>query len=155
MRTGPMAGSARSSRRVRMDLILRWGLGVGLAIACVDALAFEVMRGLRDFDLRAAIELVDLLANLVLCGWAGYRAAAAAGQLRPGLEAAVIAGVLAGLAAAGYQALRGGEALAPADLVELLALNIVLAAAAGAMGAWTGSSLRKGVPPGPGQGPPR
>ena len=150
-----MAGSARAPRRVRMDLILRWGLGVGLAIACVDALAFEVMRGLGDFDLRAAIELVDLVANLVLCGWVGYRVAAAAGELRAGLEAAVTAGVLAGLAAAAYQALRGGEPVAPTDLVEMLALNIVLAAAAGVVGAWTGSSLRKGVPPGPGQGPPR
>jgi hypothetical protein len=81
-----------------MRLILRWGLAIAVVIACVDALSGEATRSVSDADLRAAIELVDLIVNLGLFGLASFRVAAALGELRPGLEAAVLGGILAGLA---------------------------------------------------------
>ena len=137
-----------------MGLIFRWGLGAGAAIAVVDILAGEVMRGLTDTDLAAAIELVDLLVNLALFGLAAHRVAAALGELRAGLEAAVLAGLVAGLASVAYQLARVAGP-SSVESVSLLALNVVLAAAAGALGAWTGSSARREPPPGARQNPGR
>ena len=138
--------------RATMGLILRWGLGVGIAIALVDFAAGEMTRSVTGTDLAAAIELIDYVINLVLFGWAGYQVARAAGELRPGLESAVLAGLLAGLAGVGYMLARGGEATAPEELVFLVAWNIVLAASAGAVGAWSGSTARREAPPGSNRG---
>ena len=129
-----------------MRLILLWGLAIGCAIACVDVLAGEASRSLSDADVRAAIELVDLIVNLGLCGWASFRVATALGELRPGLEAAVLAGAVAGLVGIVYQVVRPLEAPAAEDLVALVAWNIVLAAVAGSLGAWAGN-LRRPAPP--------
>jgi hypothetical protein len=131
-----------------MSLTLTWGLAVGIVIALVDLLAREITRGITDTDLAAAIVLLDLLINLGLCGLAGYRVAAARREIRPGLEAAVLAGFLAGAGGLVYQLARGGEPAEPSEIVFLLAWNIVLAAGAGALGAWGGSSGRQEAPPG-------
>ena len=125
-----------------MRLTLLWGLAAGVAIACVDALAGEATRSVGDTDLRAAIELVDLIVNLGLFGWASFRVTAALSELRPGLEAAVLAGGVAGLAGVAYQVTRPSEPLAVESLVGLVAWNIVLAAAAGSLGAWAGNLRR-------------
>jgi len=131
-----------------MSLILRWGLAVGLVIVLVDAAAGELTRSISDGDLAAAVELVDLLVNLALLGWVGHRVAGALGDLRNGLEAAVLAGLIAGLGGVGYHLVRGGEPTTPTDAVALVAWNVVLAAAAGALGAWVGSAVRRDRPPG-------
>ena len=131
-----------------MRLILAWGLGAGIVIALVDLLASEITRGITDTDLAAAIVLLDLMVNLALCGFAGYRVAIARRELRSGLEAAVLAGALAGIGGLAYQLARGGEPLEPSEAVFLLAWNVVLAAAAGALGAWGGSSGRPDAPAG-------
>jgi len=131
-----------------MALTLLWGLGAGIAIVLVDLLASEISRGITDGDLAAAIWLLDLLANLGLCALAGYRVALARRELRSGLEAAVLAGLLAGIGGLLYQLARGGEPMEPSEVVFLLAWNVVLAAAAGALGAWGGSSGRPDAPPG-------
>jgi hypothetical protein len=131
-----------------MALTLVWGLGAGIAIALVDLLASEITRGITDGDLAAAIWLLDLLVNLGLCGLAGYRVALARRELRSGLEAAVLAGLLAGIGGLVYQLARGGEPMEPSEIVFLLAWNVVLAAAAGALGAWGGSSGSPDAPPG-------
>jgi hypothetical protein len=136
-----------------MGLSVRWGLGAGVVIALVDFLAVETTRGVSDTDLAAAIVLVDLLVNLVLCGWAGYRVAGALGEMRAGLEAAVLAGLVAGLAGTAYHVVRATEATSTVDSVFLVAFNVVLAAGAGALGAWTGSSARREIPPGGRRGP--
>jgi len=130
-----------------MRLILLWGLATGVAIACIDVLAGEATRSVSDTDLRAAIELVDLIINLGLCGWASFRVAAALGELRPGLEAAVLAGSVAGLAGIVYQLVRPSEPPAIENLVALAAWNIVLAAVAGSLGAWAGNIRRPASPP--------
>jgi hypothetical protein len=129
-----------------MRLTLTWGLGIGVAIACVDLLAGEATRSVADADLGAAIELVDLLVNLALCGWVAFRVAAALRELRPGLEAAVLAGLLAGCVGVGYQVARPSQPTTPENLVALVAWNVVLAAAAGSLGAWAGS-VRRPEPP--------
>ena len=131
-----------------MRLILAWGLGAGITIALVDLLASEITRGITDTDLAAAIVLLDLMVNLALCGLTGYRVALAGREMRPGLEAAVLAGLLAGLGGLVYQLARGAEPTDASEVVFLLAYNIVLAAGAGALGAWGGSSGRQDAPPG-------
>src|SRR5207253_2722460 len=130
-----------------MGLILRWGLGLGLAIALADAVAAEVALSVNDVDLNAAIVLVDELISLTLYGLAGYRVGGALGEMRSGLEAAVLAGLVAGCAAVVYQLVRGTEPLTTAQSVESLALNVVMAAAAGALCAWV-ASTRRPSPPG-------
>jgi hypothetical protein len=129
-----------------MRLIILWGLATGVVIACVDAAAGEAARSLANTDLRAAVELVDLIVNLGLFGWAGFRVAAALGELRPGLEAAVLAGGVAGLAGVVYQVARPTEPPAVDNLVALVAWNIVLAAVAASLGAWA-ANLRRLPPP--------
>ena len=119
-----------------------------MAIALVDTLASEITRGITDTDLAAAIVLLDLMVNLALCGFAGYRVAIARREMRPGLEAAVLAGLLAGIGGLVYQMARGAEPTDASEIVFLLAYNIVLAAGAGALGAWGGSSGRQNAPPG-------
>jgi hypothetical protein len=131
-----------------MSLILRWGLAAGLVIVLVDAAAGELTRSISDGDLAAAVELVDLLVNLALLGWVGYQVAGALGELRNGLEAAVLAGLIAGLGGVAYHLVRGAEPTTPTDAVALIAWNIVLAAASGALGAWVGSAVRRDRPPG-------
>ncbi|HZR99021.1 MAG TPA: hypothetical protein VFE37_09965 [Chloroflexota bacterium] len=135
-----------------MLVTLAWGVGVGVVIALVDVLASQLSLRITDTDLAAAIELLDLLINLGLCGLAGYRVAAARGELRSGLEAAVLAGLIVGLAGVGYNLARGPEELAAADAVYLVAMNVVLAAGAGALGAWGGSATRLRQPPGSDRG---
>jgi hypothetical protein len=131
-----------------MLVTLAWGAGVGVVIALVDVLASQLSLRITDTDLSAAIELLDLLINLGLCGMAGYRVAAARGELRSGLEAAVLAGLIAGLSGVGYNLARGPEQFAAADAVYLVAMNVVLAAGAGALGAWGGSAAGLRQPPG-------
>jgi hypothetical protein len=125
-----------------MRLILPWGLAIGVIIACVDAVAGEAARSVTDTDLRAAIELVDLIVNLGLFGWISFRLAAVFGEMRPGLETAVLAGCVAGLAGVGYQFVRPSEPVSAENVVALVAWNIVLAAAAGSLGAWVGNMRR-------------
>ena len=139
-----------------MSLTLRWGLGVGLAIAVMDLLVAELARGLGRTDLAAAVVNVDQLISLVLWGWAGYRVAGAAGVLRAGLETAVLAGLVAGLANGVYELVRGVEGLGSTSLaVQAVSLNVVLAAAAGLLGAWAAISSRRASPPGRGGDPRR
>jgi hypothetical protein len=128
-----------------MGLILRWGLGLGLAIVLVDLLAVELIRPMADEDLVAGILLVDMVVSLVLYGWAGYQVGSRLKELRAGLEATVLAGVIAGLGATAYTLVRPFEELSLASAVALVAQNIVLAAGAGAFGAWLATGRR--VPP--------
>ncbi len=129
-----------------MGLTLRWGLGVGLALAIIDAVSAEIRQAVGGTDLTAAIELADLAANLTLYGLAGFRVARAAGAMRAGLEAAVLAGVLVGCSGVAYNLVRGEAPLA-VDAVALVAWNVVLGSLAGAMGAWGGTARRPAPPP--------
>ncbi|HEY7068126.1 MAG TPA: hypothetical protein VII06_42135 [Chloroflexota bacterium] len=129
-----------------MRLTLLWGLAVGVAIACVDLLALQFLRSITDEDLAAAITLVDVAIGLLLTGWVGYRVARALGEMRPGLEAAVLAGIVAGLAAAATSYLLPLEEPSTANAVYLVAQNILFAAAAGSLGAWM-ATARRSVPP--------
>src|SRR4051794_24403669 len=99
----PRAASGKASARpdgvrwpATMRLILLWGLGLGLVTVVIDVIAGEAARNVNDTDLAAAINLVDQLIGFVLYGWVGYRVARIVRELRQGLEAAVLAGVIAG-----------------------------------------------------------
>src|SRR5687768_14757427 len=116
-----------------MRLILRWGLGIGVAIALIDALAVEVARTLTDQDVVAGIIVVDQFISLALYGWAGYQIGGRLRELRPGLETAVLASLIAGCAAAAYSFWRPLEAPSMTAAVMVVAENVILAAAAGAV----------------------
>jgi type III secretory pathway component EscS len=133
-------------RRAAMRLILLWGLAVGVAIACVDLLALQFLRSITDEDLAAAITLVDVAIGLLLTGWVGYRVARALDEMRSGLEAAVLAGIVAGLVAAATSYLLPLEEPSSANAVNLVAQNILFAAASGSLGAWA-ATTRRSVPP--------
>ena len=77
--------------------------------------------------------------GFVLYGWVGYRVARIVRERRQGLEAAVLAGVIAGtLGIESYNLVRPTEDFGSAKAVELLAWNIVAAASAGSVGAGAG-----------------
>ena len=130
-----------------MSVILRWGLGVGLAIGIVDFLTVELSRGLSDVDVIAAVQWLNMLASLALFGWAAYRVARSFAEVRPGLEAAVLAGVLAGILAFSHASVGGAESPTLTLAVQAVALNVVLAAIGGTLGAYSGST-RRTQPPG-------
>lgn len=130
-----------------MRLTLLWGIAVGLLIAGVDLVAAETARRVTDRDLATGIEIIDLVANLAAFGWVAFRMAATAGEMRTGLETAVLAGIAAGLAGIVYQTVRASEPTTPDSVVALIAWNIVLSAVAGSLGAWVGSMRRTESPP--------
>jgi hypothetical protein len=130
-----------------MGLILRWGLGIGVAVALIDALAVEVARTLTDEDVVAGIVVVDQLISLALYGWAGYQIGGRLRELRPGLETAVLASLIAGLVAAAYGFWRPLEAPSLTSAVTVVAENVILAAAAAAVGVWLATARRPAPPP--------
>jgi hypothetical protein len=132
-------------------VILRWGLVIGVLVGLIDVVTSELTRGAAETDLVLALETIDLILNLGLCGLAGYRVASALGEMRPGLEAAVLAGLIVGAIGIGYHLARGTEDFGAAQMVEMVAWNIVLAASAGSLGAW-GRTARREAPPGPPDG---
>jgi uncharacterized protein YacL len=129
-----------------MRLILLWGLGLGLATVVIDVIAGEAARNINDTDLAAAINLVDQLIGFVLYGWVGYRVARIVRELRQGLEAAVLAGVIAGALGIVYNLVRPTQDFGTTEAVELLAWNIVAAASAGSVGAWLATMRRPEAP---------
>jgi hypothetical protein len=125
-----------------MHVILRWGILGGIAIAVVDLVAGELSRTVTDAEAMAWIEGVDLAFTVVVTGWLGFRVAKLTGEMRSGLETAVIAGLIAGVAAAIQSAVRTPADATAISMVSNLAWNIVLASAAGALGAWVGGLAR-------------
>jgi hypothetical protein len=59
-----------------------------------------------------------------------------------------VAGAIAGASAVAYTSVRLGAPASTTTIVLLLALNVVLTAAAGALGAWAGSLARPKAPRG-------
>lgn len=129
-------------------LTVGWALGAGVAVALIDMLTRELIRVTHNVDLATALDLVDLCANFGLFGWAAFRVASTLRDLRAGLEAAVLAGLVAGILAVTYYLVRHASSLVAADVVQLLALNVVFAAVGGGAGAWAGSQRRPSTPDG-------
>ncbi|MBX5491107.1 MAG: hypothetical protein IRZ14_08100, partial [Chloroflexi bacterium] len=115
-----------------------WGIGAGVAVALVDLVTRELARITHEPDLATALDTLDLAANFGLFGWAGYRAAQALREFRPGLEAAVLAGVVTGVFAVVYNVVRYPDILTGSHVVQLMAWNIIYASLGGVMGAWLG-----------------
>ncbi|HLI25838.1 MAG TPA: hypothetical protein VKZ60_02125 [Chloroflexota bacterium] len=123
-----------------------WVLATSLAVALIDTAIAELVRLAHDADLATELETLDLVANFALFGWAGYRVARAWRAFRPGLEAAVLAGLLVGLVAVAYTLVRALEPLTYSDLVQLLAWNVLYAALGGVVGAGLGWRASSGPP---------
>jgi hypothetical protein len=123
-------------------LIVGWGLGAGVAVALVDILTRELIRIAQNADLATALTVLDYWANFALFGWAAYRVAAVVRMVRPGLETAVLAGLVAGSLAVAYDLVRHLDTLTPNSIVQVLAVNVIFAALGGVAGAWLGSTRR-------------
>ena len=102
-----------------------WGLGAGLVIALVDALAVLVKANAGDA--AEVVDLVDLLANVAILSFLGLRLGRLTGVVRSAAEAGVIAGAIAGLAALGLQyVMSSAGPLSTRDVVQLLAFNVAM-----------------------------
>jgi hypothetical protein len=127
-----------AARSAEAGRLAGWVLGTSLAVVAVDVLTSELVRLVRDADLAVALDTLDLAANFVLFGWAGYRVARARQTFRAGLEAAVLAGLLVGLFALAYHVVRPVAPFVGSHAVQLLAWNVIYAALGGVVGAWLG-----------------
>jgi hypothetical protein len=127
-----------AARSVEAGRLAGWIVGTSLAVAAVDVLTIELVRSVRDADLAVALDTLDLAANFVLFGWAGYRVARARRAFRAGLEAAVLAGVVVGLFAVAYHLVRPVAPFVGSHAVQLLAWNVIYAALGGLVGAGLG-----------------
>lgn len=118
----------------------RFCLKIGLAIALVDFAHLATGRNLApSSELRALLDLVALIANVMLFSHAGFRTGQATGRATAAAEAGVIASLLPALAAALYPIvlptwMDPSDATLPMAnrVVGAVALNIVL----GGLSAW-------------------
>lgn len=79
---------------------MAWGLGVGVLVALIDAVAVAVTRGLPSgSDLALYVDAADQLVNVVLYSLVGLRVGRETGVVRSAAEAGVLAGIIAGAAA--------------------------------------------------------
>jgi hypothetical protein len=119
----------------------RWCLKMGLAIVLVDLVTLALSEGQApDSELRAFLQSIDQVANILLFSWVGYRTGQATGRATAAAEAGVVASLLPAAAAALYQIFQPGLG-GPADetglplinrVVGSIAFNVVL----GGISAW-------------------
>jgi hypothetical protein len=108
--------------------VWRWGFICGGIIILADLAAALLSAGQAPDSARLnAAQTVDLLVNLTLYSYCGYRVGLATGQIRAAAEAGVLAGALAGLAviAAGAAIPPPADAPEPSPIAQL-ALNVAM-----------------------------
>ncbi len=82
-----------------MGMIWRWGVGCGLVIALADLVAALSSAGqLSTNETVVAITTIDLIVNIALYSYCGFRVASATTVIRDAAEAGVIAGSIVGAA---------------------------------------------------------
>ena len=108
-----------------MSPTLTWGLGAGLLIVVIDAVALFVGAGAGDA--AEVVHLVDLLANIAILSFVGLRVGRMTGVVRSAAEAGVIAGVIAGLVGLAIIYFTRPEGpLTTREIVGGLALNVAM-----------------------------
>src|SRR2546421_7868542 len=115
-------------------------LKIGLAIVLVDLVTLGLSQNLApDSDLRALLDTLDQIANVMLFSFLGYRTGRETGRATAAAEAGVASSVLPALVAAGYELVRSDLATAGPDVAPLVnrvvgavAFNIAL----GGVSAW-------------------
>jgi hypothetical protein len=125
----------------------RWCLKIGMAIVLVDLVTLALSEGqAADSEVRALLESIDQVANILLFSWVGYRTGQATGRATAAAEAGVVASLLPATAAALYQIFQPGlgvidEAALPLinRVVFSIAFNVVL----GGISAWISGWLAR------------
>jgi len=123
-----------------VEAVWRWGVLSGLAIVVVDLAAALLSSGQPDTSQQlVAAQTIDLLANLSIYSFCGFRVGNLTRVVRSAAEAGVTAGILVGIAA-----IVAGQVIAPpvsgdllspiAVLAENIAMGGLLAAASGFLG---------------------
>ena len=122
-----------------------WGIGVGLVIAVVDA-ATILLAGTVDPN-QWPIDDIDMLVNIALYSFIGFRVGRATGIVRDAAEAGVLAGVVVGLIGLGvtraFPPPTGGIDT-PIQVVQLIAQNIVYGGVLAIIAGWFGTRARTG-----------
>jgi hypothetical protein len=120
-----------------------WGIGVGLIIAAVDAVAI-LLAGRLDPN-QWPIDDIDMLVNIALYSLIGFRVGRATGIVRDAAEAGVMAGVLVGIV--GLAVTRAfPPSTAPIEMPQMvaqIAWNIVLGGCLSIVSGWFGSRAGK------------
>jgi hypothetical protein len=121
-----------------LNIVLRWGLLCGVAIAAVDLATalYTAGRSVESPEFLTASTL-DWLFNVLVFSYCGYRVGTLTRSVRPAAEAAVIAGALVGMVALAASQLiplpLGQDA---PSLVGLLAQNVAIGGVLGLVNAF-------------------
>ena len=123
----------------------RWCFRVGLVVVMIDLLVLAVSQGQApDSELGALLDSFDNIANIILFAYVGFRTGRLTGRATAAAEAGVVASILPGLVAAGYQAIQPGgaaESLA-SPIIGIIAYNIVLGGLSAWVSGWWASRSR-------------
>jgi hypothetical protein len=117
-----------------------WGIGVGLLIAAIDAVALVLSGTVSPSDWP--INEIDSLLNIALYSLIGFKVGRATGIVRDAAEAGVLASVLVaaiGLGVAQIFTPPEGPIDAPIEIVRLFAQNIAMGGILAIVAGWFGS----------------
>ena len=128
---------------VELGPTLRWGLGIGVLVAAIDALSLAVsVTLLGGGEAAQYVALADQIANVMLFSLAGLRVGRQTRLARAAAEAGVLAGVIAG-APANVVALAVPEGAASTltarEMVGTLALNVAMGGLLALLNGWIAS----------------
>jgi hypothetical protein len=132
---------------------IAWGLGVGLAIAAIDALALVLTSTAWAGQWLIAngdvVANVDFVANIVLYSLIGYSVGRATGAVREAAEAGVIAAIVVGIIGIGVALVlrpaTGGIATTT-DVIAVMAQNIAIGGVLAIVAGWIGSRAHQDRP---------
>jgi hypothetical protein len=119
-----------------------WGIGVGLVIALVDAVAIFVTA--RETLPTVPVSEIDIMLNVALYALIGFRVGKVTGLVRDAAESAVLAGVLVSAIGIGFVLLLKpavGSIESNMDVVAIVAQNIALGGIIGIVSGWIGSRV--------------
>ena len=133
-----------------MSVNWRYCLKIGVAIALVDLAHVALARGQPPAgELRALVDSIALIANVMLFSHLGFRTGQATGRATAAAEAGVIASLLPALAAAMYEVMLpswmdAGDVALPLvnRIVGAVAQNIVLGGLSAWLSGWIASRAR-------------
>jgi len=122
-----------------------WGIGVGLIIAAVDAVAIVLAGSVNVTDWP--IDDIDTLVNIVLYSLIGFKVGRATGIVRDAAESGVLAGVLVGMIGIGVARIfppPTGGMDTPTQIIAQIAWNIVFGGCLSIVAGWFGSRAARG-----------
>jgi hypothetical protein len=125
-----------------------WGVGLGLVIAAVDAVAAYLIGTLNPREWPVGD--IDLLINIALYALIGFRVGKATGMVRAAAEAGVLAGVIVGVISLGIARIFPvpvEEMDANSFMIYQIASNVVYGGLLGIMAGWFGSRASQSGPP--------